>query len=83
MFILSIMIIESGVRKEEPRILGLAMVPGRHIVSIHVDQDRIWDWLVLAKYGETCDRIGVTQTVNWTNSIVTGFGIDQEKLIML
>jgi len=41
MFILSIMIIESGLRKEEPRILGLAMVPGRHIVSIHVDQDRI------------------------------------------
>ena len=23
----------------EPRVLGLAMVPGKHIVSIHVDQD--------------------------------------------
>ena len=23
--------------KEEPRILGLAMVPGKHIVSIEVD----------------------------------------------
>lgn len=23
---------------EEPRVLGLAMVPGRHIVSVHVDQ---------------------------------------------
>ena len=27
--------------KEEPRILGLAMVPGCHIVSICVDEDRI------------------------------------------
>ena len=23
----------------DPRVLGLAMVPGKHIVSIHVDQD--------------------------------------------
>ncbi|KAG8237775.1 hypothetical protein J437_LFUL017091 [Ladona fulva] len=23
--------------KEEPRVLGLVMVPGRHIVSIHLD----------------------------------------------
>ncbi|XP_060587507.1 N-alpha-acetyltransferase 38-B, NatC auxiliary subunit-like [Ruditapes philippinarum] len=27
-------------KKEEPRILGLAMIPGHHIVSIHVDEDR-------------------------------------------
>ena len=27
--------------KEEPRILGLAMVPGCHIISICVDEDRI------------------------------------------
>lgn len=27
--------------KEEPRILGLAMVPGCHIVSICVDEDRV------------------------------------------
>ncbi|KAK3609258.1 hypothetical protein CHS0354_006183 [Potamilus streckersoni] len=26
--------------KEEPRVLGLAMVPGQHIVSIHVDELR-------------------------------------------
>ncbi|XP_046333802.1 N-alpha-acetyltransferase 38, NatC auxiliary subunit-like [Haliotis cracherodii] len=25
--------------REEPRILGLAMVPGHHIISIHVDED--------------------------------------------
>jgi len=25
----------------DPRVLGLAMVPGRHIVSIKVDMDRI------------------------------------------
>jgi len=24
--------------EEEPRVLGLAMVPGHHILSIHVDQ---------------------------------------------
>jgi hypothetical protein len=23
----------------EPRVLGLAMVPGKHIATIHVDQD--------------------------------------------
>jgi len=23
----------------DPRVLGLAMVPGKHIVTIHVDQD--------------------------------------------
>ena len=27
--------------KEEPRILGLAMVPGCHIVSTCVDEDRV------------------------------------------
>lgn len=27
-------------KKEEPRILGLAMIPGHHIVSIHVDEGR-------------------------------------------
>ncbi|WAR13709.1 LSMD1-like protein [Mya arenaria] len=26
-------------KKEEPRILGLAMIPGHHIVSIHIDDD--------------------------------------------
>ncbi|KAL3862372.1 hypothetical protein ACJMK2_008343 [Sinanodonta woodiana] len=26
--------------KEEPRVLGLAMVPGQHIVSIHIDELR-------------------------------------------
>lgn len=26
--------------KEDPRILGLAMIPGHHIVSIHVDEDK-------------------------------------------
>lgn len=31
---------DASARKEEPRILGLAMIPGHHIVSIHVDQDR-------------------------------------------
>ncbi|KAK6177693.1 hypothetical protein SNE40_015744 [Patella caerulea] len=30
---------DSG-EKEEPRILGLAMIPGHHIISIHVDEDR-------------------------------------------
>ena len=25
-------------KNEEPRVLGLAMIPGRHIVSVHVDQ---------------------------------------------
>ena len=25
---------------EEPRVLGLAMIPGHHIVSIHVDQPK-------------------------------------------
>lgn len=25
---------------EEPRILGLAMVPGHHIVSLHVDEGK-------------------------------------------
>ncbi|OWF41264.1 N-alpha-acetyltransferase 38, NatC auxiliary subunit-like [Mizuhopecten yessoensis] len=30
---------DSG-KKEDPRILGLAMIPGYHIVSIHVDEDR-------------------------------------------
>ena len=24
--------------EEEPRVLGLAMIPGRHIVSIHIDE---------------------------------------------
>ncbi|XP_041377984.1 N-alpha-acetyltransferase 38, NatC auxiliary subunit-like [Gigantopelta aegis] len=27
--------------KEEPRVLGLAMVPGQHIVSIHVDESKV------------------------------------------
>ncbi|XP_032236435.1 N-alpha-acetyltransferase 38, NatC auxiliary subunit-like isoform X2 [Nematostella vectensis] len=35
-----------GVDKEDPRILGLAMVPGRHIQSIEVDMHRP------PKYGE-------------------------------
>ncbi|KAL9970322.1 hypothetical protein ACROYT_G022677 [Oculina patagonica] len=29
----------SSDEKEEPRILGLAMVPGKHIVSIEVDEE--------------------------------------------
>lgn len=29
---------DEGGREEEPRVLGLAMVPGRHIVSICVDE---------------------------------------------
>lgn len=31
---------KSNQKKEEPRILGLAMIPGHHIVSIEVDTDR-------------------------------------------
>jgi hypothetical protein len=27
--------------KEEPRVLGLAMIPGPHIVSIHVDETHL------------------------------------------
>ena len=30
---------EDSAAAVEPRVLGLAMVPGKHIVSIHVDQD--------------------------------------------
>ena len=30
---------DSAAAAVEPRVLGLAMVPGKHIVSIHVDQD--------------------------------------------
>ena len=30
---------DSAATAVEPRVLGLAMVPGKHIVSIHVDQD--------------------------------------------
>ena len=26
-------------KQEEPRVLGLAMVPGRHIMSMHIDMD--------------------------------------------
>ena len=25
---------------EEPRLLGLAMIPGRHVVSMHIDMDK-------------------------------------------
>ncbi|XP_064599364.1 N-alpha-acetyltransferase 38-A, NatC auxiliary subunit-like [Liolophura sinensis] len=32
--------LDSG-EKEEPRILGLAMIPGHHIVSIMVDEDQM------------------------------------------
>jgi len=28
-------------RQEEPRVLGLAMVPGRHVESIKVDEDNV------------------------------------------
>lgn len=34
---LSLHITEDG-REEEPRVLGLAMIPGRHIVSICIDE---------------------------------------------
>ncbi|XP_069113951.1 N-alpha-acetyltransferase 38, NatC auxiliary subunit-like [Argopecten irradians] len=30
---------DSG-KREDPRILGLAMIPGHHIVSIHIDEDQ-------------------------------------------
>ena len=33
-------IVEEGGDKEEPRVLGLAMIPGHHIVSIEVDVNR-------------------------------------------
>ncbi|KXJ15518.1 N-alpha-acetyltransferase 38, NatC auxiliary subunit [Exaiptasia diaphana] len=38
---------QPGVDKEDPRILGLAMVPGRHIKSIEIDLDRKYN-----KFGE-------------------------------
>ena len=31
---------EEGGDKEEPRVLGLAMIPGHHIVSIEVDVNK-------------------------------------------
>ncbi len=31
---------EEGDEKEEPRVLGLAMIPGHHIVSIEVDVNK-------------------------------------------
>ncbi|EDO28101.1 predicted protein, partial [Nematostella vectensis] len=40
------LLLSLGVDKEDPRILGLAMVPGRHIQSIEVDMHRP------PKYGE-------------------------------
>ncbi|XP_022344822.1 N-alpha-acetyltransferase 38, NatC auxiliary subunit-like [Crassostrea virginica] len=32
-----------GSEKEEPRILGLAMIPGHHIVSISIDKTQLQD----------------------------------------
>lgn len=32
-----------GNEKEEPRILGLAMIPGHHIVSISIDKSQLQD----------------------------------------
>ncbi|KAL4221323.1 N(alpha)-acetyltransferase 38 [Mactra antiquata] len=31
---------DTSEKREEPRILGLAMIPGHHIVSINIDEDR-------------------------------------------
>jgi hypothetical protein len=36
-----------GVDEEDPRILGLAMIPGRHIKSIEIDMDKQFN-----KFGE-------------------------------
>ena len=35
-----IFIISDDCSTEEPRVLGLAMIPGHHIVLIHVDQPK-------------------------------------------
>lgn len=32
-----------GNEKEEPRILGLAMIPGHHIVNISIDKSQLQD----------------------------------------
>lgn len=37
---------DSG-KREDPRILGLAMIPGHHIVSIHIDEDQIAEQSVM------------------------------------
>lgn len=37
----SLICITDDAVKEEPRVLGLAMVPGHHIVSIEVDESQI------------------------------------------
>ena len=36
-------IFSEGSEKEEPRILGLAMIPGHHIVSISIDKTQLQD----------------------------------------
>lgn len=53
-----------GNEKEEPRILGLAMIPGHHIVSISIDKSQLqhseYQWR---------DREGY----HWSGSIKCGF----------
>lgn len=55
--------------KEEPRILGLAMVPGKHIVSIEVDEE----WHLLSLSIKISTRRGVT-AYNWEPECGTGLG---------
>lgn len=37
---LFVFVVSDSDEHEEPRILGLAMVPGHHIVSLHVDEGK-------------------------------------------
>lgn len=53
-----------GNEKEEPRILGLAMIPGHHIVSISIDKSQLQD-----SEFQWRDR----ESSHWSGSIKCGF----------
>lgn len=71
--------------KEEPRILGLAMVPGKHIVSIKIDIEwwcvvnkNLWIWiciLIQENMSFTCKIQTVVHkqaplSITWTSNIL-------------
>lgn len=59
-----VLLLLEGNEKEEPRILGLAMIPGHHIVSISIDKSQLQD-----SEFQWRDR----ESYHWSGSIKCGF----------